>query len=71
MVATWAVQNEIAGSSPVSSNFVQKSQRLGLFPIQPSQNPVIMGPTLGNQLLPNKNTKLTKVNFKIIYRGGF
>lgn len=44
-------QCENAWLSLMSSHSVQKSQRLGLYPVQPSQHPVVMQPALGNDLL--------------------
>lgn len=49
VVKDCAVQHENTGSSLESSHLMQKVG-LGLYPIHPSQNPVIMGPTLGSGL---------------------
>lgn len=46
MVKAWVVQRENMGSSKESSHLMQKSQSLGLYPIHPSQHPVITGPMI-------------------------
>lgn len=50
MAKAWAVQRENMGSSLKINHFMQKSQRLSLYPVRLFQHHVIMEPALGNGL---------------------